>query len=633
MELSLSDLSGALQRAGDTGLGLTLGGVDLKSVIEILISGIDTVTSKASEIEATAEKRALQAAQELQKAKDEINKQMEKLKEETLAYTDALHEQQITALQAHRATIQSVLERQTECHSELQEATSRSFDLFSTKMDNLRMHHRHAVSCGLMGALHTNLRKIYFLKLMKNLEQRKHEQKKSNLLERLGYRTDIQRMRTAYAVLQTHARVERMRAVRIRHLRVLCNSTSKGTQRDRYRAWAAFAKVKAEKRRRKTEVNNNVVKSCMQLIATGRMRYWFSLLNKNLKYGRERRMRHEMARAMSMNTKQGQKQVVWDHWVTYLRNFQKRTKQSKVSNKFLLVVTRSVRQVYYDKWSQFRIRSRTKKMLKQKLLQLNNINEQGLKAKTYQTWMKKALTARKKTEQKKLAEIMLRIGPQNLKKEYYAKWKTVVVRMRESKEKDKIYKANRLAALASNRLKQQEALLYFYNTWVSWTRGKKEETAKEEAANKLLDLHQKTEAMWFQMELHQKTVSNTNSCVQRLVDKFMTVDDSIDRLDKVKVSRRELQGLGILEHITPGTSTPSVSNTEEVNLLKMLSRHDEPSLPAAPPVPRITPQDVASASLSASRISVDALASVHTARKPLSTHTVPNLRAAQMYQP
>eukprot|EP01064_Diplonema_japonicum_P039292 TRINITY_DN9811_c0_g1_i2.p1 TRINITY_DN9811_c0_g1~~TRINITY_DN9811_c0_g1_i2.p1 ORF type:complete len:525 (+),score=73.39 TRINITY_DN9811_c0_g1_i2:35-1609(+) len=401
MELSLSDLSGALQRAGDTGLGLTLGGVDLKSVIEILISGIDTVTSKASEIEATAEKRALQAAQELQKAKDEINKQMEKLKEETLAYTDALHEQQITALQAHRATIQSVLERQTECHSELQEATSRSFDLFSTKMDNLRMHHRHAVSCGLMGALHTNLRKIYFLKLMKNLEQRKHEQKKSNLLERLGYRTDIQRMRTAYAVLQTHARVERMRAVRIRHLRVLCNSTSKGTQRDRYRAWAAFAKVKAEKRRRKTEVNNNVVKSCMQLIATGRMRYWFSLLNKNLKYGRERRMRHEMARAMSMNTKQGQKQVVWDHWVTYLRNFQKRTKQSKVSNKFLLVVTRSVRQVYYDKWSQFRIRSRTKKMLKQKLLQLNNINEQGLKAKTYQTWMKKSPHREKKNRTEK----------------------------------------------------------------------------------------------------------------------------------------------------------------------------------------------------------------------------------------
>eukprot|EP01064_Diplonema_japonicum_P008501 TRINITY_DN15966_c0_g1_i1.p1 TRINITY_DN15966_c0_g1~~TRINITY_DN15966_c0_g1_i1.p1 ORF type:complete len:746 (+),score=195.09 TRINITY_DN15966_c0_g1_i1:37-2274(+) len=112
---------------------------------------------------------------------------------------------------------------------------------------------------------------------------------------------------------------------------------------------------------------------------------------------------------------------------------------------------------------------------------------------------------------------------------------------------------------------------------------RREQRDKDEQDNRIGEVVRKTDNLGTQIDVGLKTLSNTNSVLNKLVDRLISVDQQIDGLEKEKVSRRELS------FITDPARHPSLLD-EQPSQQRMISQDPRTSPPPIdPPIERYMP--------------------------------------------
>eukprot|EP01062_Namystynia_karyoxenos_P077009 TRINITY_DN7665_c1_g1_i1.p2 TRINITY_DN7665_c1_g1~~TRINITY_DN7665_c1_g1_i1.p2 ORF type:complete len:679 (+),score=155.19 TRINITY_DN7665_c1_g1_i1:106-2037(+) len=88
--------------------------------------------------------------------------------------------------------------------------------------------------------------------------------------------------------------------------------------------------------------------------------------------------------------------------------------------------------------------------------------------------------------------------------------------------------------------------------WLSWLELRARRRQHAEDRVQFEHLAQRVEALGGQIDVGLRTLTNTNAVLNRLVDRFIAVDDQLEALDKDKVGRRELSGLADTRASTGG---------------------------------------------------------------------------------
>ncbi|KAJ9442161.1 hypothetical protein DIPPA_17038 [Diplonema papillatum] len=356
------------------------------------------------------------------------------------------------------------------------------------------------------------------------------------------------------------SRLSKKLKTKTRHFRALCTSTAKGSLLLRFSDWMRWRARLIAERQKLRERQQQVVKVCMQLVSHGTLRYWFAILAKNRVHKREKRVRDHLAQAFAKQTTESRKQSVFDTWKTYLQRHKVQLQKKALTTTFLSSTCNGLRQVYFDKLSGFLKHRRNMKKSNALMTTLRMLTQQGSKGEIFQRWKAVALRQRELAKKAAVAAAIANRMPDVCRRTYYAKWRVFAGGRKTTRARVLLDRSRRLELAMTARQKERKLLKACYRLWSEFQQKRSVERQGASTAENFSNLQQKTEALWYQLELHQKTVSNTNTCVQRLVDKIITVEDSVDRLDKTKASRRELQA-----YIDTNVVTAPVLLDDEVN--------------------------------------------------------------------
>ena len=511
---------------------------------------------------------------------------------------------------------------------------------FREKLHSLSMFQRKQIS-QLMTSHHSSvLRKDYFKKLFRNRLIKKSENRKINLCYRLGFNTDKIVLKSSFLNLMKYSQIKKRSRIKTRHLRAMYNSTTKGAIALRYRSWIEFYKKKCCQKKEKQTSYQRAVKAFMMTLREGSLRYWYRCWDIFYKTAIVRKQKKNLMQALSLGTTQSHKQSIWDKWQRYLQSHKRRLSQRDLSRAFQAATAKGIIQAYYDKLSSFLRTQRHKKKVKLTMTTLKRITENGLKEGYWGLWQKKVLIEKKKKNQVHLMSLLARSSPLNMKEVYYKKWIAAVQHHKNTKGSRLNQHSKKLEGLTRDRLQKKELMSSTFKKLIAFAKNSMSTRDAQATAENMNAIHQKTEALWAQLELHQKTVANTNSCVHRLVDKLISIDDVIDRIDKTKVNRRELRAY-VDSNVFKSSNNDTNGNLDNESPSVTPKKA---SLPPPPPAPRVAKSDVAHAQASAARLSAMALAAeissiqstpltVNSSRVPVpSPQILPSSATEQRYR-
>ena len=334
----------------------------------------------------------------------------------------------------------------------------------------------------------------------------------------------------------------------------MCGNTDKGIVKNRFDAWQGFVHMRRAHHRQERERQSQCIQALMGMVRTGQLRYGYLQLARFRKHRREQALRLEMARALRVNANQQRKQWVWDLWVQHRRQHLRRQQGREQAGVFQAAIAQHVYTVYFAKLAEWR---RVRDQKRQVYAQLALIQQQGVegrKAHWFAHWRRAAEAEidgrRQQAERESKRRVALqfcRSIPNNLRLDYFRKWTRAAEERREAarrhREERRAEAARQAEDMSLRKRADRELTRRSYAAWTAFLGARVRLRAERVSRESIGGVAARTESLWAQLELHQRTVSNTNSCVQRLVDKLMQVDESIDTLDKDKASRRELQTL------------------------------------------------------------------------------------------
>eukprot|EP01063_Lacrimia_lanifica_P027418 TRINITY_DN3846_c1_g1_i1.p1 TRINITY_DN3846_c1_g1~~TRINITY_DN3846_c1_g1_i1.p1 ORF type:complete len:862 (+),score=339.37 TRINITY_DN3846_c1_g1_i1:79-2664(+) len=132
-----------------------------------------------------------------------------------------------------------------------------------------------------------------------------------------------------------------------------------------------------------------------------------------------------------------------------------------------------------------------------------------------------------------LANDLLEKTNKNVRRRYLERWARHAAMIRRFLE--------RAAVSRALQTKNQQVLRREY--WFLWSRYQRlreMQRERQETDNRFAEANRKTDNLSVQIDVGLKTLSNTNSVLNKLVDRLISVDSQLDILDKEKISRREL---------------------------------------------------------------------------------------------
>ena len=323
----------------------------------------------------------------------------------------------------------------------------------------------------------------------------------------------------------------------------MCGNTERGALRIRYQAWVAFREAGILRRKEERAQQEACVRALMDLVSTGTMRYCFLLLQKHRKLRQEQVLKVEMARAFSINVLQGKKQQIWDLWMRARVRHNKMEEGRRAVEVFNKTLSTAIRRAYFAKLMKNKENGDQKKQLTTALAALRLHSDKGRKLAFYEVWKQAAEREMQRREKLRLAETIGRSIPHSMKQYYYTKWQEALAAHNKEKHRKQLLAAKKAEDMGFRKRIERELLKYTFGVWLAFRNRNVSSRSTLAASAHMDNIAQKTDSLWQQLEIHQKTVSNTNSCVQRLVDKLLLVDDSLDKLDKSKVNRKEMRSL------------------------------------------------------------------------------------------
>ena len=156
-----------------------------------------------------------------------------------------------------------------------------------------------------------------------------------------------------------------------------------------------------------------------------------------------------------------------------------------------------------------------------------------------------------------------------IRRKYMSKWARVIAMIRRGLEREAISRA----LLTKNA---QLVRRDFYATLYRYRELRRSVRDKEEQDLRTAELHRRNDNLGTQIDVGLKTLSNTNSVLNKLVDRLIAVDQQLDTLEKDKVSRRELS------FITDPGRHPEIEEPPPPSPRRMTSR--DPRTSVSPPM-------------------------------------------------
>eukprot|EP01062_Namystynia_karyoxenos_P057886 TRINITY_DN4908_c0_g1_i1.p1 TRINITY_DN4908_c0_g1~~TRINITY_DN4908_c0_g1_i1.p1 ORF type:complete len:751 (+),score=245.90 TRINITY_DN4908_c0_g1_i1:117-2369(+) len=336
-------------------------------------------------------------------------------------------------------------------------------------------------------------------------------------------------------------RARQVQEARARHMRVVTLGAANQLRRRALHQWLTWTRSRRAFRQGRVDHHLAAVRALQQLVRSGDLRYWFGLLAGNRRRKRVQREQLRKCEVVASLTTRSHKQAVFDRWMAFMRMDRARRKKKSTADHVLQFTTRGLRQRYFNKWSIWRLWRVNRLRLRTVAERVLAHSSRALKEKWYLRW--KAFRDRHlaKKIRGRLAEALSGRMPQQLKLTYFTRWGEyrlrVAERQKAQQRRRRLDIQGEALLLRYARLEQRR----YFTGWLYSTQGRSRARSLAEVRSAVEQLRGRSDAMWAQLEFAQKTVGNTNSCVQRLVDRLISVDESLDRLDKDKAGRRELQ--------------------------------------------------------------------------------------------
>eukprot|EP00756_Hemistasia_phaeocysticola_P036908 Hpha_TRINITY_DN16667_c1_g5::TRINITY_DN16667_c1_g5_i1::g.178841::m.178841 len=490
---------------------------------------------------------------------DEARAERESLRssfERTVMDQDADLRKMIKELQQEQAAVRELLSRS------LSVMDQRSDDLES-RVAMVDAAHKQAAIGLFRQRVTGDLRRWYFRQFRRIVEFSRKRRQKRHLCDTLIQRFARWRERNAYWALQEYARLRhkqrtqlRIEEARRRHVKALLLTMDGARRRNVFRQWRLWFMGKISLRKERASGLLKAASILQQTVRKCSLGFWFSLLALNRRQKREGRLRARRSECVQMLTQKGSRMRAFHKLKRWrkLRQHHKRKLQSV--QQLFADSTVVLRRTYFGtllRWRAMLVKKRRMRGIASHLLS-------GTESLRKRFWYMKWKEARQADVQRKirvrLAGLLETRLPKQIRKEYFARLADYRLARRgwQREARRKLNVAERLGAKAN-----QYSARYYFCRW----RDRAQRIVLCRVAGKVEVLQVRTDTMWTQLEYSQRTVGNTNTCVQRLVDRLVVVDDSLDRLDKNKASRRELQAfvdntalIEAPEHLRPPPTLP-----------------------------------------------------------------------------
>eukprot|EP01064_Diplonema_japonicum_P002595 TRINITY_DN11651_c1_g1_i1.p1 TRINITY_DN11651_c1_g1~~TRINITY_DN11651_c1_g1_i1.p1 ORF type:complete len:718 (+),score=114.00 TRINITY_DN11651_c1_g1_i1:61-2214(+) len=284
---------------------------------------------------------------------------------------------------------------------------------------------------------------------------------------------------------------------------------------------------------------------------------------------KKQKARTRALKYLSMHTSAGLAKVYHKKCLNWLANakisVKKGQKGSGVANNLLLATTRGARLRCYKAWKKFASRRRAKRGM---IDNLALVNTGVLKAKYF------SKLARYKDQglalkRRNIAIHAMSVMNCNILRSVYYKKLANHVKIMQKRRKKRAVQNKFTNELHRQSLKSHAK--HAFKQLSNFSRIKSKEREREMLSkitqmvstdaneDRCSELSKKCDSLGTQVDVSLKTLTNTNSVLNKLVDRLISVDEQLDHLDREKVSRKDLKELGPQQPLSQPTSDTAVT--------------------------------------------------------------------------